>query len=198
MKVSPRAVCRACMSNQSLRSSGGNRHDFSKDVKDKIRLRSGYICNNPHCRKFLYHPTRALGVVSHIVAASPNGPRASRNHQREKKHISSEANAILLCFNCDRTVDTDPNGYTVDLLTSWKTETETHHQSFLDKMYSISQLKGELNSITEKLQQLQSQYQQLHQQAHAQQEEMIRELQIRDQYIHNILASLTGAYNSIP
>ncbi|MEX0596471.1 MAG: hypothetical protein WD512_08205 [Candidatus Paceibacterota bacterium] len=104
-----------------------NRHDFNGNSKEDIRINSGYICNNPACRKLLWNPktpNRFTGRIAHMIAASPNGPRSSPNHHNDKNIISNPANGLVLCVSCETMVDLDSEVYTVELLRKWKTDTE--------------------------------------------------------------------------
>lgn len=104
-----------------------NRHNFSESVKNEIKLKTGFICNNPACRKLLWNltPNRFSGKIAHIVAASPNGPRAiADNHLNSKDLISNFSNGIALCSPCELMVDSDTNTYTVEVLSRWKLDAE--------------------------------------------------------------------------
>ena len=69
------------------------RDDFPGSVKEQIRLWSGYRCSNPNCP----HPEEVLsispesgrsintGVIAHICAASPGGPRYDASMTREER-----------------------------------------------------------------------------------------------------------------
>lgn len=130
-----------------------NRHDFDSKVKAAVRKQCGYICNNPSCRKFLWDPKSqtSAGVVSHIIAASQNGPRASRQHSIDKKYISSFKNALFLCSNCDRLVDGNPNLYPVQLLEQWKKEAESLHMSFLNQTLEYGEIRRQNRTMETEL-----------------------------------------------
>jgi hypothetical protein len=118
-----------------------NRHDFTDDCKNYIKINSGYICNNPSCRKLLWNPKipkRFTGRIAHIIAASPNGPRSSPNHQDDKDIIRSPANGLVLCVSCETLVDLDSEVYTVELLRKWKTDTEAMFCTYQYENFPVS------------------------------------------------------------
>jgi len=172
------------------------RCDFSPQTKKSVRKQSGYICSNPSCRKFLWSPNKnnnsASGVVSHIIAASKNGPRASPDHNQ--KNIKSYKNALLLCSNCDKMIDAHPSLYPIDMLTEWKNKAEKDHMRFLDSIYSFSSSQRKLKESEKKL----SDVQQENHIKLCNQEEQVKSLQkeltaaqnlidVQKEYIQNII-----------
>jgi len=104
------------------------REEFPGSVKIVVADRTGNVCSNPDCRAHTSgpqaDPARALnlGVVAHITAASPGGPRYDPALTSEQR--SSAENAIWLCQNCAKLVDNDPTQFTVDLMRDWKRRVE--------------------------------------------------------------------------
>ncbi len=100
------------------------RDNFSDAVKDQISLKSGFRCSNPAClARTLTHTTDGkkiikTGIVAHICAASPNGPRYDASMTKEER--TGEENGILLCSKCAALIDRDVNAYPPELLREWK------------------------------------------------------------------------------
>jgi hypothetical protein len=104
------------------------RDDFKRIVKDALARRAGMRCSNPKCRKPTSGPQEDgkaainIGVAAHITAASSGGPRYNPVLNNEQR--ASIENAIWLCQNCAKLVDSDKNSYTVDILRRWKRQAE--------------------------------------------------------------------------
>ena len=100
------------------------RDDFSKQTITELAKCVGYRCSNPECRRPTIGANAAqdspitIGVAAHICAASPGGPRYDRAQTREERR--AKANAIWLCQNCARLIDTDERRFSVELLVEWK------------------------------------------------------------------------------
>ena len=107
-----------------MSASGSRRDNFPAKIRHQIEKKSGYRCSNPACRKMLIGPSEDfkeityLGIVSHICAASPGGPRYDPSMTPEER--ADEENGLLLCRYCAALVDVDERSYSVDLLRSWK------------------------------------------------------------------------------
>src|ERR1700752_2273008 len=56
--------------------------------------------------------------MAHIVAFSPKGPRGARRFSA--KYLNFAANLMLLCHECHKLIDTDPERYTVKALKKFK------------------------------------------------------------------------------
>jgi hypothetical protein len=104
------------------------RDDFTKTDKRILADRVGHFCSNPDCRKRTSGPGQSanttvnVGVAAHITAASVGGPRYDPTlTSQERKHIE---NAIWLCQNCGKLVDSDSTRFTVEVLRDWKTQAE--------------------------------------------------------------------------
>jgi hypothetical protein len=105
------------------------RDDFSKNTKETLAKRVGYLCSNPRCRRHTAGPhedvekVATIGVAAHITAASEGGPRYDAALTKaERSHIN---NGIWLCVSCSTIIDKDPAVYPVELLREWKSLTET-------------------------------------------------------------------------
>lgn len=62
-----------------------------------------------------------MGVVAHICAAAPNGPRYDASMTPEERR--AEDNGLLLCRYCASQVDFDEYAYPSELLRNWKEQT---------------------------------------------------------------------------
>ncbi len=107
----------------------GNNRKFLTSTKVNVLGRAGYICSHPTCVLNLIGPksdslgTISISEVSHIEGANkaPNN-RFNPNLSDEKcKHIS---NAIALCRNHAKIIDSDQEYFTVELLKQWKIDHE--------------------------------------------------------------------------
>ena len=100
------------------------RDDFNQKTKEQIAHRTGYRCSKPDCgtvtrgAKSDAEGTINVGVAAHITAASSGGPRYDPILTSEqRKHLS---NAIWLCENHAKLVDSDEGHFTIEELRSWK------------------------------------------------------------------------------
>ena len=104
-----------------------NRDDFSKNTKNALALRAGYVCSMEGCGKPTVGPSdespsavMQIGIAAHICAAAP-GPGARRYDlnmtPEERADIS---NGIWLCSNCATMIDRDAATYTVEKLRNIK------------------------------------------------------------------------------
>jgi hypothetical protein len=68
----------------------------------------------------------SIGDVAHIIAHTERGPRRDELSLigLSEEEIDSYKNVILLCKNCHRKVDHNPEAYPADLLYRWKQEHE--------------------------------------------------------------------------
>jgi len=86
-----------------------------------------------------------LGVFAHITAASVGGPRYDETLTPEQR--KSAANAILLCQNCAKLIDSDVDKYTVELLKDWKIAAEKKADEELG--VPLTRLKKEIGKVIE-------------------------------------------------
>jgi len=108
----------------------------SRNVTESTKIRlyglSRNICANPKCHSRLIDTEgNLIGEIAHIRAASPSGPRYDPNMtDDERRNIS---NLILLCNDCHKKIDDNPEKYTVELLCEWKKQ----HESVATQEYYI-------------------------------------------------------------
>jgi hypothetical protein len=105
------------------------RDDFSKPLRDALAKRVGMHCSNPSCKAATIGPhtdtskSISVGVAAHITGASPGGPRYDSKMSSEER--SSINNAIWLCQNCAKLIDTDYAAFSISTLYRWKIAAET-------------------------------------------------------------------------
>lgn len=129
------------------------RDNFTNAVKNKLAKRVMYVCCNPNCRKITIGPDSKnginnIGVAAHICAAAPGGPRYDINMSEEER--KSIDNGIWLCQSCAKLIDSDEEKYTVQLIKSWKQQTENIVSYNFGKRVILSQ-KNKLEYIFETL-----------------------------------------------
>lgn len=109
------------------------------DVKILYAKAAG-ICAFPACRKVLIleggpdDKDKQIGKIAHIVAHSPNGPRADAKFKKDK--LDTYENWILLCPTCHDVVDARESKYTVQELLNIKAEHEIWVSEQLDERMS--------------------------------------------------------------
>jgi hypothetical protein len=99
----------------------------SRNIPEKTRLMlavlAGGRCEFAGCNKYLFehHLTLRGGVFgqnAHIIAYSDEGPRASVESGTPEVHDVS--NLLLLCPECHKHIDDDPDRFPVDVLRQYK------------------------------------------------------------------------------
>jgi len=104
------------------------RDEFPLSVKRVVADRVAHMCSNPECRARTSGPQSDpgkainVGVAAHITAAAPGGPRYDAT--LDPKARAGVGNAIWLCQNCAKLVDSDPAAFTAELLRDWKRRAE--------------------------------------------------------------------------
>lgn len=109
--------------------------DFNKNTIDTLAKRAGYICSNPDCRVKTVGPnsdtskSTMIGEAAHIHGARPNSKRyVSDMTDTTRAEIT---NAIWLCRNCHKLIDTDENYYSHEVLFKWR---EIHEKYILAEL----------------------------------------------------------------
>lgn len=105
------------------KSGESARENFPPDVKLHVAMEVLLLCSRPDCRRPTYGPTAGgedltnVGTAAHIIAASPNGPRARKVSAEFKR---SPQNAIWLCRDHGKAIDDDVDAFTIEELQQWK------------------------------------------------------------------------------
>ena len=106
--------------------------DFNKSTIDTIARRAAFLCSNPDCRIHTVGPNTAvekstlIGEAAHIFGARPKSKRFLDSMNDAAR--ADITNAIWLCRNCHKLIDTDAFKYTSELLFAWR---ESHDQYVL-------------------------------------------------------------------
>ena len=103
--------------------------DFSKNTIETLAKRAAYKCSNPDCRVNTVGPnsnpkkSTKIGEAAHILGARENSKRYNPNMTDAAR--AEITNAIWLCSNCHKLIDTDDQKYTSEVLFIWR---ELHEQ----------------------------------------------------------------------
>lgn len=115
--------------------------NITQNTIKQLYALSRNVCANPNCKHknipLVDEKGNNIGVIAHITAASPYGPRYDSSLTDDKRRDIK--NLILLCADCNNIVDKDPETYTVDILSGWKKKheqlsTSCYYQKFLTNL----------------------------------------------------------------
>ena len=108
----------------------------TRDIKKLWGLSAGR-CNYPSCNSAIYESLtgeqEVLGVMAHMVASSPDGPRGSNTSGDD-----SYNNRILLCPTHHDLVDKLPSRFPTDTLMDWKQRHEARVAQSLESPEFLS------------------------------------------------------------
>lgn len=110
---------------------------------------SGNRCAFPNCENTIVDPTSGtvVGVICHIKAQSPDGPRYDPSQTDEERHGFD--NLLLMCPIHHRIIDSDPESYTVPRLKEIKAKHEALHTGGTEPSDDIiNQLQFNINSVS--------------------------------------------------
>ena len=113
--------------------------DFTKSIVDLLPKRAAYKCSNPDCRITTVGPTKninkatVIGEAAHILGARSGSKRYLCNMSDNSR--AEITNAIWLCRNCHKLIDTDERRFTSALLFSWR---EEHDKFVLSELGNVS------------------------------------------------------------
>lgn len=125
--------------------------DFNKNTVETLARRAAYKCSNPDCRINTVGPNSdpnkaiTVGEAAHIY-----GAREGAKRFKTTMSVGARAeitNAIWLCRNCHKLIDTDEKKYSSELLFAWR---EQHEKYILSELGNRSD-KIELEQIEHKL-----------------------------------------------
>lgn len=142
------------LSRSPMRQTSSRRQnrEFSQAVRQRLAERVAFMCSNPLCRRLtVKRAAEGDGVVhqgkaSHILPASPSGPRAGKAGQADELCRSLE-NGIWLCDICAREVDDNRANYPVVTLHQWKDEAEHYVEELVTQDTRLRQLRGMLSPL---------------------------------------------------
>lgn len=109
--------------------------DFSKNTVETLAKRAAYKCSNPDCQISTVGPNSdpqkaiTVGEAAHIY-----GAREGAKRFRATMSVDARAeitNAIWLCRNCHKLIDTDEKKYSSELLFAWR---EQHEKYILSEL----------------------------------------------------------------
>jgi hypothetical protein len=109
--------------------------DFNKKTVDTIAKRARYICSNPDCLVSTSGPhsepdkSTIIGEAAHICGARPESKRYNPNMTDTAR--AEITNAIWLCCNCHKLIDTDERRFSSEVLFMWREQHEKYVQSEL-------------------------------------------------------------------
>ncbi len=116
--------------------------NFTKKIIDILGKRAGFICSNPDCRASTVGPntdpekSTLIGEAAHIFGARPS----SKRYVPEMDDVlrAEITNAIWLCRNCHKLIDSDEDLYSSNLLYKWREQHE---------IYVLSELGNSIDKI---------------------------------------------------
>lgn len=132
------------------------RPDFSKKTVDTLSKRAGFICSNPDCRVKTIGPNAepdkaiSIGEAAHIHGARKGAKRF--DPQMRDATRSAITNAIWLCRNCHKAVDSDEVRYNADILFRWREQHEklvTHQLGSKTDSMAVEQLDEILSQFND-------------------------------------------------
>lgn len=109
--------------------------DFKKHTIVTIAQRAGFICTNPDCRTKTVGPntdfnkSTTIGEAAHIYGARPNSKRFKIEMIDSSR--AEITNAIWLCRNCHKLIDSDEKRFSSDVLFEWR---EIHDKYVLSEL----------------------------------------------------------------
>lgn len=98
------------------------KRSYSEQTKKKLYAVSLNRCYNPDCTNKVIAKDSNISEIAHIRGLEPGSARYEADMTDDKRN--SYQNLILLCGNCHKIVDDQPDKYTAELLKSWKTKRE--------------------------------------------------------------------------
>ena len=105
--------------------------DFNKKTIDILAKRAAYKCSNPDCRVNTIGPNSdpekatTIGEAAHIFGAREGSKRYDLSMTDSFR--AEITNAIWLCRNCHKLIDTDEQKYSTNILFAWRAK----HEEFI-------------------------------------------------------------------
>ncbi len=129
------------------------RKEMSAPDQRRLWVHAHGLCSNPKCRRrLIIEPTdqdlaTTTGYHAHMVAHSLDGPRGKSEVPLEGR--DTYENMILLCGDCHRMIDGQPNTYPVEILRQWKDEHETWVSECIQRGMTAIEFK-DLEEVTKR------------------------------------------------
>jgi len=126
--------------------------DFQKKTIDTVARRASYICSNPDCRVSTVgansdpEKSTVIGEAAHIFGARASSKRY--NLEMTDTARAEITNAIWLCCNCHKLIDTDSQEYSSDILFVWREQHERYTQSELGNPTDRIQLEQQNSQLS--------------------------------------------------
>lgn len=126
--------------------------DFNKRTIDTLAKRAAYRCSNPECRILTVGPnsevdkSTTIGEAAHIFGARGNSKRY--NSEMTDAARAEITNAIWLCRNCHKLIDTDDQKYTDEVLFEWRELHEQYTQSELGSTTDKIQYEKQISKLS--------------------------------------------------
>lgn len=130
--------------------------DFTKKTVDIIAKRAAYKCSNPDCRISTVGPnsdddkSTVIGEAAHINGARPHSKRYRADMTDNSR--AEITNAVWLCRNCHKIIDSDEQNYSTNVVFAWREEHEkyifselgntTDHMQFDEQNKELSLFKN--------------------------------------------------------
>jgi len=139
------------MPKLTRKPSARSKTNFTDTVIRNLRERVAFMCSNPLCRRLTVKRAASgegavrQGKASHILPASPGGPRAEIGQTAE--NTKSFENGIWLCDICAREVDDNRTDYPAHRLRHWKAEAETYVEGLVTQDTRLRQLRGMMSPL---------------------------------------------------
>lgn len=126
------------------------RKKVSLIVQKKLFSLSGNQCYFYNCTEKIYDSTEDVitGIICHITAVSPGGPRYIEIPQKE---INSHKNLILLCPKHHKIIDTNSSQYDESLLKKMKSEHESFFSAYNETYAGEANFKNAYKANSEEL-----------------------------------------------
>ena len=109
--------------------------DFNKKTTLGVAKRAAYKCSNPDCRVSTVGPNSdpeksiVIGEAAHIFGARLGSKRYSSSMTDVAR--AEITNAIWLCRNCHKIIDSDGESYSANVLFAWR---ESHERYVLSEL----------------------------------------------------------------
>jgi len=127
--------------------------DFSKNTIETIAKRAAYKCTNPDCRVNTIGPnsdpekSTTIGEAAHIFGARIGSMRY--NPIMTDLARAEITNAIWLCRNCHKLIDTDEQKYSANVLFVWREKHEEFIASILGNSTDRIVYEEQISNLSE-------------------------------------------------